>query len=89
MEVCPKQVFIKVKEPKSFKKEEKQKYVLSTAAEIAEQPRTTGEETGKETPANGKSERSSNSQSGAGKKVRELKTYFTVENQRRNPGRLP
>ncbi|XP_056881938.1 retinitis pigmentosa GTPase regulator b isoform X1 [Takifugu flavidus] len=41
------------------------------AAEIAEQPRTTGEETGKDgsTPANGKSERSSNSQSGAGKKL--------------------
>lgn len=82
---------MKVREQKSFKKEEKQKHVLFTAAEIAEQPQTTGEETGKDgsTPANGKSERSSNSQSGAGKKVREPKTGFTVEKRRRNPGRLP
>lgn len=82
---------MKIKEQESFYKEEKQKHVLLTAAEIAEQPQATGEETGKDgtTPANGKSERSPNSQSGAGKKVRELKTCFTAENRRRNPGRLP
>lgn len=82
---------MEVKEQKSFSEEDNQKHVLLTAAEIAQQPQTAGEDTGKDgsTPANGKSERSSNSQSGAGKKVRVLKTYFTVENRRRSPGRLP
>ncbi|XP_056881939.1 retinitis pigmentosa GTPase regulator b isoform X2 [Takifugu flavidus] len=57
--------------PNQMKESEPDGEQKRDGAEIAEQPRTTGEETGKDgsTPANGKSERSSNSQSGAGKKL--------------------
>lgn len=49
---------------------------LSTAAEIAEQPDTTGEEKTDDgsKPANGTADSSSKSQSGSSKKVQELKT---------------
>lgn len=56
----------------------KQPNVSLTAAEAAEQPQTAGEETGirGSKPANGTPESSSNSQSGAGKKVGALRASF-------------
>lgn len=66
----------------------KQPNVSFAEAEVAQLPQTTGEETGKEgsKPANGTSEGSSNSQSGAGKKVQALRAGF---HSRKSPNRLP
>lgn len=56
----------------------KQPNVSFTEADVAQLPQTTGEGTGKEgsKPANGTSEGSSSSQSGAGKKVQALRAGF-------------
>lgn len=77
MKVWLKQVVIKLKRG-GGKILLKQPKVLLTAAGVAQQPRSPNEETGKEgnKPANGTPESSSNSQSGAGKKVQTLRAGF-------------